>query len=481
MNAILAATRAWTRARPIPWGRLRNALLVIGAGVLLGVQYMHPDKRMIAVLVAAIVAGIAWRLDTLSGIGLLVITLPYPRGTVFGNTNLALILLLLIIWLLRITQRHGPGPRATPVDAPVSGLLMAYALSFYNIADRESLGFAFQNTYLLVASVLMFYMIVGNVRTDEDLQRVHTFQAISFASIFLLAIYELNHPGGALVPGWIEFKGTTGTEFNTRNVRVGGPFFDFELLSEFSALSMLVVVFMIARARSYNRRLALFALLTLNVFIQFATVTRGGMIALLAGLGYLLFVIRRRVQVVPLTLMAGAVVATVWLMNSFVANFTRSGDLLARLKGTQFHGLVPDSRSQAWSDGWQRFLEHPLIGHGPYYSPITGTKTWFWPHNGYLLIADLVGLVGLTFYLWLFFALFRISRPPVDDLHDPSYARAFLIIGHVQLFVFMIDQVKIDYLRNPIYQFEVWLMFAVITAAYMVARNSPARAAPNPT
>jgi len=161
-------------------------------------------------------------------------------------------------------------------------------------------------------------------------------------------------------------------------------------------------------------------------------------------------------------------------MNFYVAHFTYSGDLFARLRGTEMHGLVPDSRVEAWRDGWERFLVHPIIGWGPVYAGQTGTRLWFWPHNGYLLIANLVGVVGLSFYLWILWKLFTATRPAVDVLWHPSYANAFLIIAHVQLVVFMIDQTKIDFLRNPVYEFQVWLMFAMFSAASRVARDSRA-------
>ena len=45
--------------------------------------------------------------------------------------------------------------------------------------------------------MVLYYMLVSNIRTDEDLERLQTFQAVSIASILLLAIFELNHPGGA--------------------------------------------------------------------------------------------------------------------------------------------------------------------------------------------------------------------------------------------------------------------------------------------
>ena len=462
-------------ARPLPrplrvlGSRILSTLLIIGLGILIGLQYMAPDKRVLAVTAAVSITGIAWRLDTVTGLGLLILAIPYPRGTIFGSTNFAFILLLLLIWALRVTQRTAPRPRATPVDFVIGGFIVANIVSFYNVEGVQSLGFALQNTFFFIACLAVFYMIVSNVRTEADLQRLHVFQAISIATICLLALFELNHPGGTFIPGWIEFRKTLGTEFNTRNVRVGGPFFDFELLSEFSALSTLLLTFMIVRARSTYRRVTLGAVLLLDVFILFATVTRGGILALSVALLYLLFRIRRRVSVVPLTLVGGAIAALAWFMNFYVSHFTRSGDVAARFRETHFVGLVPDDRLVAWSDGWKRFLEHPLIGHGPYYSIQTGTHVWFWPHNGYLYVANLFGLFGLTFYLALLITLLRMSSRGGDDLNDPSYARAFLLIGSAQLILFMVDQIKIDYLRNSVYPFEVWIMYAMVVAAYRVA------------
>jgi O-antigen ligase len=467
----------WLRVDGRTIGIAVRFIAVVALGVLIGIQYMAPDKRMLGVAAAAVIFGVAWRLDMVTGLGVLLMVLPYPRGTVFGNTNFALVLLLLLIWLVRVAQRVNPAPRSTPVDGPIAGLVLAYAVSFYNIGDAVSLNFALQNTELFVVCLLLFYMLVSNIRTQADLERVQMFQVISLSTIVLLAIYELNHPGTVLIPGWIDFKGTTGSDFNTRNVRVGGPFFDFELLSEFSAMSAVLVLFLLLRARTTNRRVALSVLLLLDVFVLFATVTRGAIISLSVGVLYLLFRIRRRLRVVPLVVGAGGLAALAFGMNFYVAHFTRSGDVVARLHETSFVGVVPESRVGAWRDGWERFLEHPLIGHGPYYSSRTGTHTWLWPHCLYLYIANLVGVIGLGFFLTLLGRMLWISRRSSDDLRDPNYAKAFLLVAHLQLFIFMVDQIKIEYLRNPTYQFEIWVMFAILIATYRLAHPDSARQA----
>jgi hypothetical protein len=139
-----------------------NALVVIALGVILGSQYLEPDKRLLSVAAAVIVIGIAWRLDMASGIGVMVLALPYPRGTVFGSTNIALILLLVIIYMLRMRNREVAPPRSTPVDAALTAFFLAYVISFYNISSHDSTS---QNFQLFAGTLIMFYLIVNSVRT----------------------------------------------------------------------------------------------------------------------------------------------------------------------------------------------------------------------------------------------------------------------------------------------------------------------------
>ena len=462
--------------------RVLGIVLLVATGILLGMQYFQPEKRTIAVLAAIVVFGIAWRIDMVSGLCLLALLLPFPRGMVFGSSTTAFIALLLLIWLLRIGQRQSPTPQRTPIDIPVGGLLIAYVLSFVNLPGLDELARALHATSLVVTCVVMFYLIVSNIRTEQALQRFHTFQAIAVFTIMALGVYELNHPGASLIRGWIQFQLPEGVEaLNVKNLRVGGPFFDYELMCEFCALNLLLIVFMFVRARTVLRRTLLGLLLGLTMFILFATVTRGGLMALAAGTLYLLWVVRRRLRLVPLVVALSAGLASVLLMNFYVANFTHSGDLLARLGTTTFHhGVVPDDRLIAWQGAWERFLQHPILGHGPVYTQVSGARIWFWPHNNYLYVANIVGIVGLSFFLAILWNLFRATRPPVHTLQDPSYSRSFLLIAHTQLIVFMIDQVKIDFLRNAVYQFQVWLLFATMVSAALIARQAAPAPAPAP-
>ena len=155
-------------------------------------------------------------------------------------------------------------------------------------------------------------------------------------------------------------------------------------------------------------------------------------------------------------------------MNAYVAGSTQSGDLFERLFASQVKGLVPDTRSVVWPAAWERIFEHPLIGHGPSWASLTGSRIYYWPHSLYLYVANNVGFIGLAVLLWLLLTLFRMVRPVTDDLRDGDYVGSYLLIARAQMVVFLVDQIKIEYLRNPVYQFQVWLMFGLMAAASQV-------------
>jgi len=455
-----------------PIQRWIGLALLVAVGVVLGINYLMPDKRMIAVIGAAVLFGIVWRVDLVTGIGVLVLALPYPRGTVFGGTNVVLVLLLLLLWLLRAGMGQAARPHRTPVDVPMAALLIAFIVSFYNIDSQPDLVAALENFARILAGMGMFYLIVNNLRRPEHLERVHYFYCISIAMVGLLGIWELSHPNGVFIPGWIVFSHAVSEGINVHNVRIGGAFFDYELLSEYCAINLLLLTLMVTRARSGARRVLFGALFLLTLLIMFATVTRGGMMALGLGLLYLLWIARRRLHFVQVVVALGASVLAFLAMNYLVATFTHSGDLMARItnkESWEFQDGMPVDRAPIWKSAFERMMQHPIIGHGPVYNVTKGISFWFWPHNGYLYVGNLVGFVGLGCYLWLLFRLWQLSRPKVVDLKDENYARAYMVVAHVQLVVFLVDQTKIDFLRNPIYPFQIWLLFAFIISAHRLS------------
>ena len=470
---VSPAAKPW---RADPFSRVVGLVTTLVVGVLLGIQYWSPNKRVIPVVLATAVFGIAWRLSMGAAINVLVFLLPYPKGTVFGSTNLALIMMVFVLWLLRLSLRMSERARTSPIDIPILGLLLWYVLSFYNVRNDFALERALQNFELFGACIVMYYLIINCVRTQRDLERLHQAQLLTAICVFAVAAWEARNAGKVLIPGLLDFSSTSGHDFNTRDVRVGASFRDYELLSEYCGLMFLLIVFQLVRAATKFRFWLLTAICLFSVYTMFTTVTRGVIIALLVALPYIFFMIRRRLNPVKFMTAVTVILVLFFAMNFTVSKFTNSGDMFERLGTTKVvHGFVPEARAGAWTNAWNRSFVHPLIGQGPYYGPIEGYELW-WPHNVYLFYANLVGYPGLGFFLMILFGLAVQLRPVVDDLRHESYADAYLIIAGAQMIMFVLNELKIDYLRNPIYQFQVWQLFATWTAAYLISMQYGVRA-----
>jgi len=457
--------------------RLGVLLLVLGLGVMMGLQYIAPNKRVLSVLTAFLMFGLTWRLDIVSGLGIMAVALPFPRTTSFGNTNVYIVAFMLVIWLLRVTMRQSAPPHRSPIDAPLVLLFISYVVSFYNL-DAADLAVGLGNFQMMAATWLMFYLVASIPETRRGFERLLAFQAISVLLVCLVAIFEMTHPGQILIPGWIEFTRLSSPDAVAFGIRVGSTFYDYELLCEYCALNTLLILFLFLRADSILHRTAYGGLLLLVMFIMFTTVTRGGIIALGVGILYLLWLVRRRLTLVGVTIMAGGLAAVLIGMNWFVVTYTRTGNLFKRLAGSTVVGFVPDNRALVWPAAWNRIFEHPFLGHGPYYSPLSGAQVYYWPHSLPLYLANNVGFIGFAIFAWLLWTLFRITRPTTDDLRHADSVRSFMIIARVQMVVFLVDEIKVEYLRNINYAFQVWMMFGLMVATHRLLAPGAAHAPP---
>ena len=454
--------------------RLGLVVLVLAVALLAGLQFAQPDKRVMQVVAAGMVVFLAFRTKSISALMLAVLFIPFPKPTSYGNTNVAFVLLIFLVWIFRVTSRRATFQGRTTVDLPILCLIMAYCVSFYNVDMAHHFGVAWAKFLAFLSYLFLLYLVANVVRTKEDVQKILLAQALSCTLVCLFALYEQRHPGSAPVPGWLDFSATGSTKIE--GVRVGSTFLDYELFGEYCALNFFLGMFLFTRARTRTRRLAVVGLMGLTLFCLFSTVTRGAVISLMAGFVYLGWLSRRRLNL-PRTLAAVSGALVVLFGGDFlVSTFSKSGSVLARLMGSHLVGGVPDTRVGAWRDAVKYISEHPIIGHGPYYSIGEGLDFRYWPHNVYLYYASIVGLVGLTFYLWFLWKLWRASRPLAPSLGSGTYLEGATLLARVMLFTFMVDQVKIDYLRNERYSFWVWFFFGTILAISLVARRE-ARAA----
>ncbi len=456
-----------------PWWTLILAGVV---SLVLADQIAAPNSRIIKLGAGALLLVMAYRLRPFYALCFITLLFPFPFSIFVGSSTMIFIVLAATIYLARLTLRQVAPPSRTPADAFLGILMGCYILSFYNVTNPIALKQGVLAMVAIVASFMVYYMTATFVRTERHLRTFVRILVITAGASMAVAIYELLFPGRVLIPHWILNRlAVGGTEVG---YRVGGPFYDFELFGEYMALSFFLCFFMFRRTHNPNTRFFTGALCILSVFCLLTTVTRGATIAFIGGVVYLVWLIRRRLKFRDLV-SSLLVLVLLWFGLEFVVvNFTNSGSVMDRLFGTEFEGLVPDSRLH-WPKVWARVLDHPFVGHGPYYDlgksdTLTGHGLYsiIYPHSQYLFYAHTVGLIGAAAFLGIVGRLLWVSfREKAVGLQEPSYARSLMIVLHIMLCVFLVDQTKIEYIRNDTYIFFPWILLGLIAATHRIIRD----------
>lgn len=454
------------------WRTAALGTVVLAIAIFAGMQFANTDKRILQVAAAGLLVYMTFRSRLITGLALAVLFLPFPKGTSYGTTNMAFMLLIFLAWIFRVTTGRARTAGRMPVDLPILGLVMAYSLSFYNVALPEFIPLAWGHFMRFLTYIFLLYLVVNIVRTTADVRKILIVQCISCLLVCLFALFEQFNPGSAIIPGWIDFSATYSTG---HGVRVGSTFLDYELFGEYCALNLIVQLFMLQHASSVSRKAMIGGLMVLTFYCLLATVTRGALITFMAGLVYLAWLSRTRLSLAKLTAAVCLVVGLIAGGDFVMSTFTASDSVLERLFKSELVNGMPDTRGAAWIAVWEEVMKSPVIGHGPYYSIEKGMGLEWWPHNVYLYYAYIVGFVGLFFFLWILRELWRASRPLVASMNSGTYIQGTTVLVRVLLFMFMLDQTKIDYLRNGTYSFFVWFLFGLILAISNVARLEAAQ------
>ncbi len=156
-------------ARRIPEGfagRTLTLAAVLATAILAGMQFLSPDARVLQLIAGGFIVLLAFRFRSIEGLMLAVLFLPFPKGTSYGTTNVAFILLIFIVWLFRVSTRRAEPPGRTPLDVPIIGLVMAYCVSFYNV-QPQYLTLAWGLFMSFLTYLLIFFMVIAIVRTTD--------------------------------------------------------------------------------------------------------------------------------------------------------------------------------------------------------------------------------------------------------------------------------------------------------------------------
>jgi O-antigen ligase len=185
------------------------------------------------------------------------------------------------------------------------------------------------------------------------------------------------------------------------------------------------------------------------------------------------FLCRKDLNFVRIVSIAAVLILVVVVLEGIVARYTISGSMFQRLSQTTLQrGVIPDTRMLSWGFAVERAMEHPIIGHSPGWDFSKKLQQEMYPHSGYLFILNMTGFFGLLSFLFLLFRFVRVSMVSIkESLIHSSFSAGFLKVLHVSLVIFIIDQIKIEYLRNDIYGYFVWFLLGLIAATSVIIRK----------
>jgi len=480
IGTVRTAMGRWQPGRWLRRDKLFWLTTVILIGLLMGQQIVAPSKRVLEAFAGLVLVAFVLRLDLYWSLCAFLIALPFPTRMKIGSTNIVFIAILLSVWLMRLALRQVRPVGKTFLDTPIIVLLLVYVASFWNIRNSEFLWPALTSFYGVLGSIVLFYLVVNFVRDDTSLERTMIVTQVSAALVIGVSLMGLLFPGITIVPNWIQTGSSQ--EIDISGIRLGGPFGASELLAEYCALNLPIQFLLLVRSRSLSRRSMWAALILLTFVIQIATVTRGAFIALWIGMAYLLFLMRKQLGFRHIAISVITAIFLFVALATFITARTKAGSILDRLTQTTFVGYMPETRAHAWSDAWEMCKEHPVIGHGPFYPLRTAAGAQvLWPHSIFLYYIYITGWIGLAVFLFIVYKMFRRSLSAASRrLSDPHFSKSALLVLHVVLVIFMIDQVKLEYLRHHSYQFFIWSLFGLLVAATRVAASGGAPVEPKP-
>ena len=362
-------------------------------------------------------------------------------------------------------------------------MVIAYIISFYNQSNRARLScrFALIHTINFFVIILLYYMLVNLVDDEANLRKTIGFFMVSTALVTFILVPRAPLPrqGHPAQPHLFDHK----VSLVMKDIRVKGPFHDYELLAQFFAMNVPILILMVVRSRRLLVRFMYILLLVFVLFMQFATITRGAFISLIIGIVYMTWICRKDLNIVQFTGLAAASVGCLVAIDTIMSRYTISGLALRRgFSQTTIEQRIHPGYSCCCMDGRGESMAACIRSSGTGPDGISRTRL-----EERALAAQRLSVLPQHLRHLRYGSLSVRALSAREGIHDGScgspssrlpFPRALMKVLHVCLVIFIIDMIKVDYQRNDIYMYFVWILFALISAARTIIDASVEPAQP---
>lgn len=412
---------------------VRGALFVLAAlAAALSVAILGPLYAPAAFVVLIggilILRDIRWGLLALFGvIGFLPFAaLPFKLG--FRPTFLDVALLVVyLVWVLRVATRRDRQLVGTALGPLVLLFLLMAVFSFANgLRYSRPTSTVMRNFAELALAITFFFVLVNIVhrRTDLDFMARLIILAGAVAAAIAVAFYVIpetwtirilnalgrfNYPGGA---GALRY-----VEDNTENaMRAIGTMVDPNVLGGFLVLVTGFTLPQLVSPQPLFRRWLVAGCVAVDFLALYLTYSRGSMAGLAAGLLVIGLLRYRKL------LVAGfGVFCLMLLLPQAQAYVTRF------IEGIQLQDQATLMRLGEYKDAFALIARYPWLGVGFAGSP--DADLYVGVSNVYLLIAEIMGVFGVTAFLLVLLGYLRSVWVAWRKNHDPQLEALYLGFG----------------------------------------------------
>lgn len=398
----------------------------------------------------------------------IVILIPFQLiDSKYGSLNMA------VTYILTVATIFNPSwfEKTTKEKLPLIWifiLIMASFLMSWSIAPKAYFNKTLAYFVMLLSNIFLFYITYHYISKKDDI--IEMFRLLFFSNfmVILYCFLTVVLIGKSTVLFGIEEFSLN--QIDPKIMRIVGPFSAIGITAEYIVLQCILILYAILNSKYFNRYF-LFVLFISNFIILIGTGNRGGMLSFMLSLVLFVYLYRKLIGSVKTILVLCSIIVVLSVSSFFMVKYSAYNVIFDRLMNTEMKGLTPDTRERDWLLTVKKIPEKPVIGHGPrivlekeYPSNaiLPRGQLSFYPHNLYLFLLYTTGAIGLFVYSLLcikyFYTLLKIKK----RFSDKKYANDRFLIGLpltgiIVLIVFLFDQMKIEFLRHNLLDYQHYL------------------------
>lgn len=403
----------------------------------------------VALLMAIVIFMAAWVAPLKTAVTILFVLVPFQLiETKYGSSNLVMTYILFAGLLLSGRQIR------VPMLGVQLAILFCHLLSLTQV-HKSVYGQHMIYIVFLVSGFLVFILVYNLARQVDDVRSL--VNALIVMNI-LVCIYCAVQMGAGLTGEKTVFFGIEELSMGANRAsdsRLVGPFsHSAGITAEYLALMTLILCYDLLHSVG-RRKLLLICLITANLGFMTATANRGAFLTLVGAFPLFLLMYRRTLGTMRVIQFSIAGAALLVMIGIVVVTYTDFNRMFERLEDTtETENGVPATRANTWPVAWENIKIKPWIGHGPRLRLLDDFTVAYkdhvaiqYPHCLYLYLLFTVGIIGLATFMFFLFRIGWYIYAARNRVYESDYAQGLVRLGTLLMFAFLIDQIRIEFLR----------------------------------